>query len=85
MRTTVTLDADVQALVERLMRERGWTFKRALNEAVRLGLAPAARKASGSRTVARHLGAPRGDLTKALALAGELEDEALAGRLADGR
>ncbi len=35
MRTTVTLDPDVKELVERAMRERGLTFKDAINQAVR--------------------------------------------------
>lgn len=33
MRTTVTLDAESGAIVRRLMRERGLTFKQALNTA----------------------------------------------------
>jgi len=39
MRTTVTLDPDTRLLVERAMRERGLTFKQAVNEAIRAGLA----------------------------------------------
>ena len=38
MRTTITLDPDVHALVERAMRERGLSFKEAVNEAIRAGL-----------------------------------------------
>lgn len=38
MRTTVTLDADVERLIRSAMRERGVSFKEALNEAVRTGL-----------------------------------------------
>jgi hypothetical protein len=38
MRTTVTLDPDVEVLVRRAMRERGQSFKEALNAAVRAGL-----------------------------------------------
>lgn len=84
MRTTVTLDPDTRLLVERAMRERGVTFKEALNAGVRAGLgAPEA----GPRTytLARELGPARVDLTKALGLAAALEDDALAGRLAEGR
>ena len=84
MRTTVTLDPDVQLLVKRLMEERGLTFKGALNEAFRRGLAPPAAPAM-SPTVPRHLGRPAIDLTRALAVAGQLEDDALAARQADGR
>ena len=38
MRTTVTLDLDVERLIQTVMNERGISFKQALNEAVRLGL-----------------------------------------------
>jgi hypothetical protein len=40
MRTTVTLDPDVERLVKDAMRERGLSFKQALNEALRRDLAP---------------------------------------------
>ncbi|MCY3969521.1 MAG: antitoxin [Acidobacteria bacterium] len=39
MRTTVTLDADTESLLREAMRQRGQTFKQALNDAVRQGLA----------------------------------------------
>jgi hypothetical protein len=39
MRTTVTLDDDLVVRLERRRAERGMTFKEALNEAVRVGLA----------------------------------------------
>jgi hypothetical protein len=38
MRTTITLDPDVQALLRTAMKERGISFKEALNSAVRSGL-----------------------------------------------
>jgi hypothetical protein len=84
MRTTVTLDPDTRALVERAMRERGLSFKEAVNEAIRAGLADR-RSASRSYTTPRKLGPARVDLTKALRLAGELEDDALTRRLDEGR
>jgi len=40
MRTTITLDSDVEALLKRLMRERGLSFKEAVNASLRKGLAP---------------------------------------------
>jgi hypothetical protein len=83
MRTTVTLDPDTRLLVERAMRERGLSFKDVVNEAIRAGLGASDR--SGRYTTPRELGPPRVDLTKALSIAGELEDEALARRLAEGR
>jgi hypothetical protein len=38
MRTTVTLDPDVAAKLKAVALERGISFKRALNQAVRAGL-----------------------------------------------
>ena len=38
MRTTVTLDADVEVLVKSAMRERDASFKQVLNDALRQGL-----------------------------------------------
>ncbi len=38
MRTTVTLDPDVQALIRTVMKEHGVSFKEAINSAVRAGL-----------------------------------------------
>ena len=38
MRTTVTLDPDVERLIRDAMRERAISFKEALNEAARIGL-----------------------------------------------
>jgi hypothetical protein len=38
MRTTITLEPDVQALVRAVMKERGVSFKEALNSALRAGL-----------------------------------------------
>lgn len=39
MRTTLTLDDDVAARLERAMRESGKSFKETVNEALRAGLA----------------------------------------------
>lgn len=38
MRTTVTLDPDTHALIQRAMKERGLSFKAAVNDAIRRGL-----------------------------------------------
>ena len=82
MRTTVTLDPDTRMLIERAMRERGLSFKDAVNEAIRAGLA-----APGTQTYTtpQDLKPTQMDLTKALEIAGQLEDDALARRLAEGR
>jgi len=84
MRTTVTLDPDTRLLLERAMRERSISFKDAVNDAIRAGLGSRPGRAR-SYTVGRELGPARVDLTKALRLADELEDDALARRLAEGR
>ena len=83
VRTTVTLDPDTRALVERLMRERGVSFKVAVNGAIRAGLRTG--PAVASSTTPRKLGPARVDLTQALRVADALEDEALARGLAEGR
>jgi hypothetical protein len=66
------------------MRERGLSFKDAVNGAIRAGLGPTA-LGDRSYTTPRTLGPSRVDVTKALSLAGELEDETLARRLTEGR
>jgi hypothetical protein len=81
MRTTVTLDPDADAAVRRLMRERGLSFKQAVNEAIRLGLSP--RPLSGTfRTRTFGMGRPAMPIDKALRLAAELEDEEILRKLA---
>lgn len=80
MRTTITLEPDVAVLVKRAMGERGLSFKEAVNEAIRAGLAPTPRKRF--RTPTRRMGfEPSLPWDKALRLAGELEDDELARRL----
>ena len=83
VRTTVSLDPDTRALVERAMRERGLSFKEAVNEGLRAGLGSAA--GPTVYTTPRDLGPARIDLTKALGVAAALEDDALARRLMEGR
>jgi len=84
VRTTITLDPDTRLLVEQAMRERGLTFKEAVNAAIRAGLGKPADQ-PGNYTTPRELGPARVDVTKALAVAGALEDDVLARRLAEGR
>jgi hypothetical protein len=83
MRTTVTLDPDVEALIKRAMRERGLTFKQALNDAVRAGAASRPRRRRPPAPT-YDMGEPLVDVTKALRLAGELEDQERGARLARG-
>lgn len=56
MRTTITLDKDVAALVTRLRRTRNQTLKEVINDGLRMGLArsieqPAQREAVHTRSV----------------------------------
>jgi hypothetical protein len=75
MRTTVTLDADVAAKLKQTARERGISFKEALNSNVRRGLESEGIGARPYRVPTRRLGVRSGvNLDKALQLAGELED-----------
>ena len=76
VRTTVTLDDDTLAVVHRLMRERGVSFKKALNDAIREG---ARQRPAPPRFVTRtaDLGVPEVGLDRALQVAAELEDEEL--------
>lgn len=83
MRTTVTLDPDVEALIKLAMTERGLTFKEAVNEAIRMG-AVARKSAAALSLPVFDMGEPIVDVTKALRLAGELEDQEHAARLTRG-
>jgi hypothetical protein len=82
MRTTVTLDPDVAEQLKALARRRNSSFKAALNDAVRAGLAA---ERGGSRPYKMPTGKlgvrPGIDLTKALQLAYELEDEEIIRKL----
>lgn len=87
MRTTVTLDPDVERLLRDTMRERGISFKQALNQAARDGLVRA-RQPRAKRFVQKTyaMGAVEGvNLDKALALADALEDEERIGKMQLGR
>lgn len=76
MRTTVTIDPDLAAKLQRVARERGISFKEALNTMLRAGMAEQAGTARPYRLPARRLGLRPGiDLDKALHLAAGLEDD----------
>jgi hypothetical protein len=83
VRTTVTLDPDVEKLLRIAMRERGISFKEALNVAIRAGLttARATRRKFVQKTYS--LGPEQNfRWDKALAAADAMEDEELTRRLA---
>ena len=84
MRTTVTLDPDTEAVVRRRMRERGVSFKQALNDAIRDG----ALSSSGTRsftTATAELGIPTVNLDHALRIAADIEDEELVRKMRAGK
>lgn len=84
MRTTVTLDPDTEQVVRARMAAEGVSFKRALNDAIRDGARDRPRPAPFSMTTF-DLGEPTLDLTHALRVAADLEDEAVLQRMrADG-
>jgi hypothetical protein len=86
MRTTVTLDPDVEAKLKATMRERGVSFKAALNDAVRSGLSSGPRPSRPFKVVPSPMGVRPGiNLDKALRLAGELEDEEIIRKLELGK
>jgi hypothetical protein len=76
MRTTVTLEPDVQALLREASLRTGKPFKRVLNDALRAGLKPQKRAAvvQPPDWPVFDMGEPLVDLTKAAALADELDD-----------
>jgi hypothetical protein len=82
IRTTVTLDSDVAEQLKALAKRRNLSFKAALNTTVRAGLAAERGGARPFRVEARPMGLrPDIDLTHALALAAELEDEEIIRKL----
>ena len=78
MRTTVTLDSDVEQLIRSRMVTLDVSFKTALNDAVRAGAAP---RVDLTFTDPVSLGSSQADLTHALRLAGDLEDQERARRM----
>ena len=84
MRTTITLDPDVEALVRRSMAESGGSFKNTINKGLRRGLS-APGPATPYKLRPSRLGEPRVPLVKALQLAAEMEDAAIIEKLRQGR
>lgn len=84
MRTTITLDPDVEAMLKKLMQERDLSFKQAVNSLLRSALLPNEVRPEYTFTVF-HLGKPLVPLEHALQLAADLEDEEIARKLATGR
>jgi hypothetical protein len=78
MRTTVTLDPDVEQLLKATMHRRRKSFKQTLNEAIRRGLLPGTKSVTGEsfKVKARPMGLRAGiDPTKLNQLADDMEIE----------
>jgi hypothetical protein len=80
-RTTVTLDPDVTSQLKVIARKRDVSFKVALNDAVRAGIAADRGGNRPFEVKSRPIGF-RVDLTHALQLAADLEDEEIIRKLA---
>ena len=86
MRTTITLDADVASRLRDFAHRKGISFKQAVNDAVREGLSSTTvLRGEPFRQPAYSLGKVLVDLTKALALATDLEDQEHVAKLGRGR
>ncbi len=76
VRTTVRIDPDLAARLRRIARERGISFRQALNSALRAGMSQPTTTARRYRVPARRLGLRPGiNLDRALGLAAAFEDE----------
>jgi hypothetical protein len=85
MRTTVTLDPDVARLLEEAQQRSKRPFKQVLNDAVRAGLKRPVARVPPFKQRVFSLGRPKVDLTKAGALAAELEDQDILAKARAGR
>ena len=80
-----TLDPDVEALLHKLMSERGPTFKDAVNEFAPIGADTAERQQGRIPFPTYHMGEPVLPLEHALRVAADLEDEEIIRRMSVGR
>jgi hypothetical protein len=77
MRTTLSLESDVDQMLREMMIERGITMKEAVNAAIRAGIRPVSKTNKRFRTPTFSLGVPIVPLEKSLQIAAELEDDEL--------
>ena len=82
MRTTVTLDSDVEQIVRERMDAHGVSFKQALNDAIRDGVRGSADNTFVTRTF--NLGL-RVDLTHANRVVAELDNQVFLDKVRAGR
>jgi type II secretory pathway component PulF len=81
VRTTVTLDPDAELVIRRRMRERGITFKQAVNDAIR---ASDKGQSKAFRTETASMGESAVNLDRALQIVADLEDDELIRRMRSG-
>lgn len=84
MLITITLDPDVKDMLTEAAHRSGKPFDVTLNETVRAALRPRRSKTQPPPWPCHDLGSARVHLTKALALAEELEDLGVAAKLVRG-
>ena len=85
VRTTLTIDDDLAALLHEQARRSGRTFRDVVNEAIRDGLLRSELESPCAPPV-HDLGIRPGvDLTKALQLVGQLEDEEIVRKMEIGK
>jgi hypothetical protein len=83
MRTTITLDPDVELLLKNALRESDMTFKEAVNQALRAGLKGRPRKRTRFHQRTFSLGTGQASpWDKALDMASAIEDEELIRKMA---
>jgi hypothetical protein len=80
MRTTVTLNADTELIVRQRMRERGETFKEALNDLIRQAVVNRAEHPP-FETETASMGESTVNLDRALQVSAGLEDDELLRRI----
>lgn len=73
MRTTVTLDPDVDQIITQWMRENNQTFDRAINDVIR-SYATSGAEREPFRTETASMGSAQVNLDRALQVVGEAED-----------
>jgi hypothetical protein len=84
VRTTVTLDPDVEQLLRARMKRRKVSFKRALNDSIREANRISHSGTDRPVTTTRSMGLPAVDIVHALRLAADLEDAELIAKMQRG-
>jgi hypothetical protein len=84
MRTTVTLDPDVETLVQTVMREKGLSFGQVVSAAIRAGLAPGSATPFQQRSFSMGF-RPEINYDRALEAAAVLENQELLHKLGLGK